>query len=75
MAETQSTHNLVLVTPDGTFNMQGNLGTTSKAIFKPPNKELSFKQHAALKKMAKCAGEINSAFGPIDSMHIDKIPE
>lgn len=56
-----------------TYSAKGDLGTTDDAVFLPPNKELSFKKHAALKELAKCAGNINKVFGSLGSLHIDLI--
>ncbi len=77
MSETQATHTILLNVDneaEDTYSMESDLGSTKSAVFKATNKELSLTQHAALKVLAMCVGNINKVFGPIDSLHIEKIP-
>ena len=75
MPEPQSTHDLKLVTPLGTFEMASDMELGKDGVFKPPNMELTPKQHKLFAKLNRCACLLCKEFDGLTSLHIDTIPE
>ncbi len=73
MPEPQSTHDIKLVTPLGTFEMQSDFEIGRDGVFKPPNTELTPRQHTLLAKLNRCASLLCKEFEGVTYLHIDPI--
>lgn len=69
----ESTHDIKLITPLGTFEMQSDFKLGKDGVFKPPNTELTPRQHKLFAKLNRCASLLCKEFEGLTSLHIDLI--